>query len=245
MVNTDRPEKLSRGVTWSIVGHASFFVLIILKNLVMPSAPFIHTPVLRVDVVGLPDILKKDLSQVSKNQPKSAEIEKIIKETAAPDDMVLNPKKEVKEKKKEKEQPREEKMSSALARIKALEKIREQSNEDSGVIIKGNQISKGSSLSGEAKESSETGYYDLIKDRLADNWALPPWLARQKLSAQVVLNINSEGQVTRVQFSRPSGNPQFDEAIRQSIKLSNPFPKPPKEILTIVQNQGVLVGFPL
>lgn len=245
MVNTDRPEKLSRGVTWSIIGHGSFFLAIILKNLVLPSTPFIHTPVLRVDVVGLPDILKKDLSQISKNQPKADEIEKIVKETAAPDEMVLNPKKEVKEKKKEKEKPREEKMSSALARIKALEKIREESTEDSGVIIKGNQISKGSSLSGDAKETSEAGYYDLIKDRLADNWALPPWLARQKLSAQVVLNINSEGQVTRVQFSRPSGNPQFDEAIRQSIKLSNPFPKPPKEILTIVQNQGILVGFPL
>ena len=245
MVTTDRPEKLSRGVTWSIVGHASFFLVLILKSIVLPSNPMIHNPVLRVDVVGLPDILKKDLNQISKNQPQAAEIEKIVKETVAPDEMVLNPKKEIKEKKKEKEKPREEKMSSALARIRALEKIREQNSEDSDVIIKGNQVSKGSSLSGDAKESTESGYYDLIRDRLADNWALPPWLARQKLSAQVVLNINSEGHVARVQFTRSSGNPQFDDAIRNSIKLSDPFPKPPKEILTIIQDRGVLVGFPL
>ena len=245
MVNSIHSEKLSRGVTWSLIGHGTIFLVLILKSWVFPSTPFIHTPVLRVDVVGLPDILKKDLNQVSKNKPQSAEIERIVKETVAPDEMVLNPKKEVKEKEKKKEKPREEKMSSALARIRALEKIREETAEDSGVIIKGNQISKGSSLSGEAKESAESSYYDLVRDRLVDNWALPPWLARQKLSAQVVIHISSEGQVSKLQFTRPSGNTQFDEAIRASIKLSVPFPKPPKEVLTIVQDRGILVGFPL
>jgi TonB family protein len=100
-------------------------------------------------------------------------------------------------------------------------------------------------LSGDAKESAETSYYDLIKDRLAENWALPPWLARQKLSAQVIININAQGHVARIQFTRTSGNPQFDDAIRTAIKQSDPFPSPPQEILTILQNQGILVGFPL
>lgn len=254
-------EKLARAVSWSFAVHGGIIVFVVLKSLIWPGETIIYTPTLRVDVVGLPDILKKDLMDVSKVLPKEAPKETApekapVKETKPvsadpdPNELLLKPKKkdEKKDEKKEKEKQkaREDKMNSAIARMRALEKVREQSNEDenAAVIIKGNQVSRGTSLSGDAKEG-EASYYDLVKDKLIENWALPPWLARQRLSAQVQITVNAAGRITGVKFLKSSGNAQFDDAIRSTLQVSQPLPTPPENLLSTVQNQGILLGFPL
>jgi outer membrane biosynthesis protein TonB len=230
-----------QGMKWSLIGHVGLLVFILFKSLVFPGNSIPYVPTLRVDIVGLPDVLKKDLKAPTAS---SKEIEKALeesekkapkeKEVAAPDEMVLKPKKTANRNK------------NALARIKALAKM--DTSEDSRSapkIIKGNQLSKGTSLSGDARESAVANYYDSIRDRLQENWALNPLLARQKFSASVQLFIDARGKLVRFKFTKLSGNSQFDDAVRRALQQSQPFSPPPAELKASLLSDGLFLGFPL
>lgn len=258
-----REDRLGKALTWSLGAHAALALLVIVKSLVFPGEPILIAPALRVDVVGLPDLLKKDLSQVSKTQPKEDLVEKLqeaakeakkiepipAQEAPKPDELVLNPKKTDKVAKPEKESAadRQKRLDAALARIRSLDRLKDQSEEkEDAVIIKGNQISKGTSLSGDAREQANAGYYSLVQDALASEWALPPYLARQtELKAQVMIRIDPAGTVIDSKFIQESGNEQFDKAIRDTISRAQPLPKPPKDLQETVSGRGIAVGFPL
>ena len=250
-------DSLSKGLKWSFIAHGVFFVAIILKSLVFPSQAPPYIPSLRVDVVGLPDILKKDLAKVSKateqsqidaqkavekqaekeTKPKAIKAAK-IKEMADPNEMVLKPKQQ------SKKEARDKKLKSALARIKALEKISDEPA-PKAVVIRGNAVSKGTSLSGDAKETSDSAYFDAVRNRLLESWALPVWIARQNLSAKVKIYIDAHGRVHGLDFLKSSGNPQFDSAVKKAISESDPFPVPPAELVNFVLVNGITFGFPL
>jgi TolA protein len=266
-MNAIREDQLGRAITWSLVGHGAVALFIILKSLVFPGQPILIAPSLRVDLVGLPDLLKKDLANVSKTLPKSDLEEKLaeaardaqkikpapVEEAPKPDEMVLNPKKVEKkaqtndEKLKAKEKTK--KLDTALAKIRALERLKDKADEDTAdddaIVIKGNQISKGTSLSGNARENAQAGYYDLVRESLVEFWSLPPWLQRQKLVAQIQIRIDPAGRVLSSKFVKTSGNAQFDEAIQATIRDAQPLPRPPKDLISSLADEGVIVGFPL
>jgi len=253
-MESSRNDQLGRAITWSLFVHGAIAIFIIIKSLVFPGAPIFITPSLRVDLVGLPDLLKKDLSQVSKTLPKPDIQEKAptpvkpvaqIEEAAKPEEMVLNPKKSLKKTETKLDKTKENKIQSALARIRALEKLKDKDEEDDSVVIKGNQISKGTSLSGDARENAESGYYGLVRESLAEFWSLPPWLSRQKLVAQIEIRIDPAGTILSYRFVKSSGNPQFDEAILGTLRDAQPLPRPPKALLTSLSDNGIVVGFPL
>ncbi len=261
-METTRDDQLGRAFTWSLIVHGALLFFFLLKSLVFPGNPVMIAPALRVDVVGLPDLLKKDLSRVSKTLPNDLQ-EKLVEAAkdakkiqpvpapeavaAKPDEMVMNPKK-VEKKPEVDTKEKAKKLQSALARIRALERLKdsdETESKEDAVVIKGNQVSKGTSLSGAARENAQAGYYDQIREGLAQFWTLPPWLSRQKLSAQVQIRVGPSGRVLSTNFVRPSGNAQFDEAILSAIRESQPLPRPPKELLDSLASDGVIVGFPL
>lgn len=249
----------SAGFRWSLILHLAIAIFILGKSLVFPSRHVQFIPSLRVDIVGLPDLLKGEKARLAKaNDPndtltealKKAEAEaKAIKaakptakaskteEIAKPDEMVLKPK-------AEDARSRQKRLQNALARIKSLSKIAGEESRP-GALIKGNMISKGTSLSGEARESAEANYYDSLRDRLQENWALPVWVARQRLSAQVQLFIDGRGQLHHFRFVKLSGSTQFDDAVKRTLTESQPYPAPPRELAQSVLVDGVLVGFPL
>jgi len=258
-------DQFGRAMRWSLIAHGAIAFVIVVKSLVFPGNPVMIAPALRVDLVGLPDLLKKDLANVPKNLPKSDLQEKLAEaarqaakikplpaeDVAKPDEMVLNPKKTEKAEKKKLEDEKAKKIDMALAKIRALERLKDKTEdakpteEDDAIVIKGNQVSKGTSLSGDAKEQAQAGYYDLLRDSLAEYWSLPVWLQRQKLVAQVQLRVDPAGRVLSTKFLKPSGNDQFDQAILATIKDAQPLPRPPKELLSSLADDGVVVGFPL
>lgn len=253
------------GIRRSIGAHLAVALFILIKSLVFPGTPTRYTPTLRVDIVGLPDQLKKDLAQIRghlKPPPSVADLSKSLKETAEkaknikikplppapPDEMVLKPKSQTPSADKAKEKNLHKKNKSALDRIKSLERISDEppsAEAHQTSLIKGNRVSKGTSLSADAKESAEANYYDQLRDRLQDYWALPVWVARQNLDARVRIFIDHRGRLKGFQFLKNSGNTQFDEAVKRSIQESQPFPAPPDDIASTVLSSGVIVGFPL
>lgn len=247
---------LGFGLRASIVFHCALLAFVILKSLIFPgdSKPFV--PALRVDVVGLPDLLKMQKEHVGKlPDPPSAEKEKEpeakAEETPEPEEMVLKdaskPKDQGKEKeKKAKEQERERtnRIRNALDRIKALNRITDTPVEEPEQI-KGNIVSKGTSLSSDAQETDSPGYQDLLRERIRDNWELPVWLERQNLSSKVRITVDSRGNVRSMSFVKTSGHTGFDQAVRDAITKSQPLPVPPKGLLSEALTDGYVLGFPL
>jgi outer membrane biosynthesis protein TonB len=285
------------GIRWSLIAHGAALIILIVKGLIFPGEPAMIAPTLRVDMVGLPEILKKDLQDVSRTPPgiqdalKNAEEaakqelarqkEMAAKEREAeaeaaaeeedrtdPDELVLQAKKkrEAEERKKREAEEktkreklakeakdrreRERRTQNALDRLKALSKLESEKSETAkepgnGVVIKGNRLSGGASLDPAAREGMESSYYERVRNRLVENWALPIWLTRQNLQAKVVVFIDERGRLSNFQFTKNSGNETFDEAVRKTLRDSQPYPLPPAEIAPSLQSSGILVGFPL
>src|ERR1035437_4339097 len=78
---------LNKGLRWSLICHLSLVVAIVVKSLIFPSdvKPFI--PSLRVDLVGLPDNLKKELER-AKSLPLPQKGETAPIETAKPSEKI-------------------------------------------------------------------------------------------------------------------------------------------------------------
>jgi colicin import membrane protein len=262
--SSDDPEKMTFGFRLSLGLHVGVALFVLIQGFIFPGKQVPYIPSLRVDLVGLPDQLKQDLTRPSAHPPAPAatpQAEKVEKapppaiphpkaapvplEQAKPNEMVLNPV----QAKQRADKKLEKKMSSSLARIKALAKISGEpvaktQTDESAHLIKGNRISKGSSVSGEARESDKEDYIGALQSAIRENWELPLYLERQQLTAQVMIFIDATGRMTQYKFIRSSGVPQFDDAIKRALMKSQPFPMPPADISSTVES-GVMVGFPL
>lgn len=252
---TWQDELLWRGVKRSLIAHGALSVVAVLSWVVFPSKPIVLNPSIRVDLVALPDVAKKDLAKFTPSEfedldkklteagKKAKEsLEEIKKEEPKvpdePDDTMAMKE----EKKTSKEKSKKESLKSAIDRIKALQEIEEDVKKGSQkkLVAKGNLISKGTDLEGEQTESVDN-YGDKMRSRLRQHWDLPVWLSRQNMSAQVVVFLDAQGNVIHMVFRKGSGNDQFDDFVKKTIKNSEPFPPPPSEIV----RAGVTLGFPL
>jgi TonB family protein len=261
-----REDSLAKSIRASLLIHALLLFLALIRAYLLKDHSKPYVPSLRVDLVALPDLLKnevkrahhkelqKELSEILKNAEKKAQriqhdqAEIKIKQAPTPvkpQDMTLS------HQNKDKPKNSYEQNRKAIDRLKLLAKIQDRltaethPNQQKTLLMKGNKLSKGSSIAEDARESSEESYFDLLKDRLQENWSLPPWIARQNLSAQVEIRIDAHGNLAQIQFVRPSGSPQFDEAVKKTIQMSQPFPTPPEEVRLSLQKHGILIGFPL
>jgi TonB family protein len=254
-----RGKETRAGFQLSLALHGAVAFLIFFKIFIFPSQPITYIPALRVDIVGLPDQLKKDLAHPAPipatapaHPPAATSATKKApppKEAATEPDDAMGMKRSA-ERKAEKK--REKKMESALARIKALAKISGDSTpkkaptqDAQATQIAGNKISKGTSLSNNAQQSDKENYVDTLQNALQQNWTLPIWLERQQLNAKILIYIDAQGRLIQFKFVQSSGSPQFDDAVKRTLMQSQPFPAPPAEIASSLSSHGVLVGFPL
>lgn len=249
---------LSRGLIGSFAAHLALLLFLFLKSLVFPSNPIPYIPSLRVDIVGLPEILKKDLSRVSPAKPSNPKAE-VTEPTEKPEEpitkeeLILNPKKIGKrsrtaskphENAKENKEEKKDRRKKALARIKALNRIQTEDETESPPLA-GNTISPGSTVTGNARETTQAQYLDAVLARVQENWEIPTFLAKQNLSAQVQIFIDSVGRLRGTRFIRNSGNELFDSAVQQALQRSTPFPPPPQGFAMSALTNGILLGFPL
>ncbi len=273
-VENQTPAPLRDGATRSVVVHSVLFLLFFLKSIFLPGNPIPISSTLRVDLVGLPDLLKSEmkgavapppdlvdaLQQAEQAAQKQVEEErKVTPPKEEPDDDGPSVPLE-KKKAPPKKENRDEQLKKALARVKALNRLEAIKNAEKnqetrakteglenreGTLIKGNRLSQGASLDGDAREAAQSSYYELVRDKLVAHWALPVWLARQNHQAQVVIYIDARGRLRDFRFTRPSGSETFDAAVKRALQESQPFAPPPAAVTSEVQNQGILVGFPL
>jgi colicin import membrane protein len=252
---------LRLGLRISLLAHAVLAMGLLIRAAVAPPDSIPLPPTLRVDIVGLPDQLKSEAETLAppseeetsaQTSPPPSQAEPEDDSLVAPTPARPAPKAQSKAKAPEKtaakaKAERDKKLKNALNRIKSLNKISdlEEPSPKSGVRIKGNRISRGTSLSGDARESSVLSYDDTVRVHLQQNWSLPVWLARQELKAKVMVRIDSRGRLVDWHFTQASGNPQFDEQVKRALRESEPYPRPPQNDAQRVALQGLRFAFPL
>ena len=249
-------DSLSRAIRISIALHVLLLLALFLKELVIPSEPTMkeYLPSLKVDLVALPDQKASEVTtpvqpsapeetkqpeEVKKPEEKSEPVKETAKEETADYSLKKKQPKTKAEKAEAKREESRERMKNALARIKALEKIR------AGELIKGNKVMTGSSAKGVAVESAETVYQDIVRERISSEWELPLWLQGKNLSAKVLIRIDRRGTISILRFIRTSGNAQFDAAVKHTLQSASPLPPPPISILPSVSQDGIVLGFPI
>ena len=247
----DQSKAFKRFVVFSLAAHLLLVVYLSLKSALFPDKPIEYLPSLRVDLVALPDQKKTEITQpkaepekpkeviISKPEPK-VDAKPDIKADNTAGDFAVKKKKKALHEKKEKEATK--KLKAALDRIKALERIKALAGGDE---IKGNKISRGSALSGEAKASLETSYFDIVLERVRGNWELPKWLQDRNLSATFMIYLDARGGLKNFKIIKSSGNEQFDSEVKRTLQASAPFPLPPSAIASDLSGQGITLGFPL
>jgi len=142
-----------------------------------------------------------------------------------------------------KEKPAEE-QNSAIARLKAMKNLRDKkAAAQKKFEYKGNEISKGSSLTG-IQKLHHNSYLSDLDAHIKRYWNLPQWLANGSDKATVLLKISKSGKIKQMQFLSPSGNELFDEHVSGTLKKAEPLPSPPADLVSFFENKGVEVRFP-
>lgn len=230
-ISLPNDDPLRRAIKISLAIHVGALVALYLKSVILPGSLLTkdYIPSLRVDLVSLPDQKKTDSMTPSRSAVDLPVIKERVKQKPIVEkgDYSLSKKNH------------QDRVKSALARIKALEKLND------GEPVKGNRIAKGSSATGEAKESLETTYFDLVLEKVRAEWELPHWLQEQNLSAKVLIHVDRRGMITSHRFIKSSGNEQFDAAVKKALQAATPFPAPPLAIVPDVSQAGILLGFPI
>ncbi|NDG83513.1 MAG: TonB family protein [Proteobacteria bacterium] len=244
-------ERLKRALAISIGLHFGVIGALLIKEQFQPGSPVPILPSLKVDLVALPDQKKPaDPVPVPVSTPEPAavppppartETAGIEPETTDKPDFTLSKTKKKKRPSKKEETARK-KLKQALARIRAIERIKALTASEPA---KGNRISKGSSLSGEARKALESTYFDVVLERVRTYWELPKWLRDQNRAAKVMVYLDSQGRLKRYEFVQSSGSEPFDSEVRRTLQAATPFPVPPGGISGEIAKQGILLGFPL
>jgi colicin import membrane protein len=92
----------------------------------------------------------------------------------------------------------------------------------------------------QAQTMVEQQYLSSVAQRVRSYWVLPEmrsWDAA--LLAQVVITINKEGEVLRIEFDQRSRDPLFDQMVERTIRSASPMPRFP----TLLHKDSVEVGF--
>jgi len=223
----------------SISVHATIILFLLVGNMVYR---FVSNPVfisggigegepINIDVVGMPNVLKKDLASLNE-QTKEV---KIKPEMALPSKVKISAKKD-----------------SLISKIK--DAVQEEQNYLAKIkIIKGLQVQKGVA-GGTSMSSTGTGgsgtetvqanpYFHTVKQYVRNYWKVPNWMKPEGLNVIVVVAIEDDGSISEVGISQSSGNADFDALALSAVKSAAPFPTPPVSVRETLRS-GVKLSFP-
>lgn len=223
----------------SLILHIGLFAAFSMKAKFFPSEAINLESAIRVDVVALPDKLP------AIPQPKPVEKAPPKKVEAAPKP-APKPKPKVKDK-VNLNAKRKENLNKAIDRARALQKIedllKEEEQKEVAQEIKGNEISKGSQLTG-VKRLQYDDYLARLESHVKSFWSIPAWMANLDLRAEVTVRISPEGYVISKRISKSSGDKNYDDQVLATIDRASPFPRPSDKFKTILSNEGFRLGFP-
>lgn len=219
---------------------------------------------IRVDVVDLPSMKPDELSQidptleVSQNPgaapvpptipkpSKDAMVEPAEKLAAKPDPKAKSKEKEEEEDPRKRIKDIRERLRADSRRQELLAKL-EGENKNTGrggrPALAGNQLSQGYSVTGDIAKDGDV-YAGKVKAALLKHWSIPVWMSAASLKAQVLMRISPDGRVVSKEFTKKSGNAEFDAFVEKTIDAANPLPPPPEALRRTYLEDGLGYSFP-
>lgn len=252
------PKDLMPYFKLSLAFHAGIFVTFGMKVLLFPDLSNLDdTPTIKVDLVALPD--KGDNKAVPKPlaTPKEEKAPEVAKQPDPPKPKPVakpteQPKKQdtksAEEPAKVVEESKADDELLALSRLREMEALKNiekmQNSKDFNTAgpIKGNRLAPGDSLEG-LNRIQYNNYKKVLQDAIKSNWDLPPWLQDGDLSAEALIKIDENGNVTEKELIKSSGNTIYDKYVIETINKSSPFQPPDDKFVNVVAVKGVVLSF--
>lgn len=208
------------------------------------------SPAVRVDVVEMPNLTMQELKKIQVQRNAVAQPE--VKEEVSEESSKIEFKKPVEGKSlseilKEEAQKKVKMLQDKNEVKKSKEDSNALSNKFKELIIQGNKISKGTSLTGDGREqiSGNFGLYvATLPEYVRPNWKLPSYLLNKNLSCRIRIFLDVNGNLVKAEFYQNSGDEEYDKRAMESVKLTK-FPAPDETIRAGVLNGRILLGFPL
>ena len=225
----------------------------------------------RVDMVAMPTHTLNELKNLSsgveeaKREEKAPEVEKPVEKVEAKPEPKEEPK--VAEEKPDagptfEEAKAAQKRKDFLSKLKTIgnKKVDSEGTQkaDKGaygsketalkdLVLSGNKLSKGTAMYGEGGGGDLTAfkaYASRLPDYVRTNWSLPSYLMDKKLQAHIRVWLNMNGDVTRTEVYKSSGNDEYDQRAVEAIKLAK-FPPLKEDFAKKAMSGDILLGFPL
>lgn len=159
--------------------------------------------------------------------PAKASVSRATKKASVP------PGKEIKEK-PGKQADSEAQISSALAEIRREVDSKQQNAQPgvSGLAGSGDGSAGGRTGEGSLDPESQA-YYQLVRERIRENWILPDIVARssRNLKLTVCLRIGKDGSIIESWIDESSGLNYFDQSLLRAVRKTGSLPPPPKKII--------------
>ena len=198
----------------------------------------------RVDVVALPQFTKQELRQMERGA-QSAPIKSVPTVEERPQNSFLSQIAQLAQKKVQvKKRP-------AGQDQKVQERdhggTRRQRRELGKLIMAGNKLSQGASLTG--RESSERLsqlqlYMESLPRFVRPHWVLPSYLRDRQLQCRIRIFIGRGGKLLEARIIESSGDKQYDHRALEAIRRA-PLPAPDESLLKELVRGVVVLGFPL
>ena len=253
---------LSKSILTSSAAHFLLILLLfvlgliqgkILDNVVKENLILVESSV-RVDVVAMPRMTKKELEAMQLPQGGAKGEEGSVEESQAPDtkntflkkgksfaDLLKDISKKDVAKKKQKGKKGDTKSGKEGLDNKSRSDLRD-------LVLAGNKISKGTSLTGGSQAVKSVGfvkYIQAIPAHVRPKWTLPSYLLNQELKCRIRIYIGENGKLLKAEIFESSGNSEYDQRALSAVKRSTPFPSPEKEIVSNLNRGELVLGFPL
>jgi colicin import membrane protein len=238
----DRSEDHLRKFIWfSVAAHVVAFLIFGVRAYFAPDHNINMENVVRVDLVGLPDKAKpQPIAPAPAVTPPAPETkQKIPPKLEKPEPAKINLNKTKKDE------------MAALKRLEAIERLKssmapkEQKAEpqtQASAPVRGNQLSRGSALTGIAKMDYEN-YQDTALAHIRKFWNLPHWMTTANLDARVRVWLDAQGNIVRKEMTQKSARSEFDDRVMSALTAANPLPRPPDELATVLSVEGIEIEF--
>jgi colicin import membrane protein len=239
----------NRQVVKSVFFHLAIVFFFTVNAYLFPDENINFENAIRVDIVGLPEKLKKLPEPAKSKELAKPEVQKTEltpakpEEVAKPAPVPVPDKKAIDLERKKAQQKAVEKLE-AMESLKAMEEEDEKEKADAKkTAVAGNVANSGNALTG-ILQNQISSYIGQVKDHVNNNWNLPQWMANANLKAQALVMIDARGVVIHRSIVKTSGNSGFDDSILSAIDRSSPFPAPPNALVGVFKNKGFTLGFP-
>jgi TonB family protein len=228
----------------------SFFssTMTVAKKKVINEMTIIKTAV-RVDVVGMPKFTLKELKSMEAAPALKSDSSIVNKaedeqEVIKPDDVVIEKKVDLSKLLAD----LSKKKTETAPKAPVQEKSKFNSEKLKSLVLEGNKISTGTSLTGDVSSEELTlfeKYLGGLPDLIRVHWKLPSYLIDKNLRCRIQIFVGENGQLLKLSIYESSGVSEYDQKAIDAIRASAPFKKPDQKILSKVTSGSVILGFPL